>query len=313
MGRLTEKAFSWPARPWPSSVRTVTEKIHRFSGRVGASSTIRPTVPTTTWEPFSASRGVTKAVGSKVGDVLGSSGDSSESEVDYGGSSSRSSLDELIYENNASASSSSSSSELFSGILSNFSSTPVGPSSQSLFANYTNEFGINANVSTGSDGGLGATGSSRLAFGSITNLLEEDELMALWNCTNCFLLNYSGSSSSSSALINATVGSRFVNGSDRDTLLSGIEDGGVDEDAESAVYLIRVAVTSIVLGIVILATVIGEYKYSNLYSPPTVQMLSASTDVTFLRKHRQDDELQLYGKNTAENANCATLVVCLRN
>ncbi|XP_053685636.1 5-hydroxytryptamine receptor-like [Sabethes cyaneus] len=267
MGRLTERAFSWPARPWPSSVRTVTEKIHRFSGRGGTSpSTVQSTVSTTTWAPSAANRDVTKTVGGFIG--RGSNrfgGASSESEVDYGGtSSSSSSLDDFIYENNGSASSSSSG-ELFNGIFSNFSSTPVGSSSQSLLSNYTNEFGINSNVSSSSggssDGGFGATGSSRLTFGSLPNLLEEDELMALWNCTNCFLLNYSGSSSSSSssALINATISSRYVNGSDRDTLLSGTEDsGGMDDDAETTIYLIRVIATAIVLGIVILATVIGN-------------------------------------------------------
>ncbi|XP_055529383.1 5-hydroxytryptamine receptor-like isoform X2 [Wyeomyia smithii] len=271
MGRLTERAFSWPARPWPSSVRTVTEKIHRFSSRRGTTTTTSSsssTVPTTTWKPFAAGSDVGGFIGRELGSGpnLSGGGDNSQSKEDYGGtsSSSSSSLDDYIYENNSSASASSSSSELFSEILSNFNSTPVGPSSQSVFSNYTNEFGINANVSSGSsssdDGSFGATSSSRLSFGSLPNLLEEDELMALWNCTNCFLLNYSGSSSSSSssALINATVSSRYVNGSERDPLLSATDDGGVDEDAETTIYLIRVIATAIVLGIVILATVIGN-------------------------------------------------------
>ncbi|XP_058065454.1 5-hydroxytryptamine receptor-like [Anopheles bellator] len=106
----------------------------------------------------------------------------------------------------------------------------------------------------GEDGGssnstLGA--SSLMPRGvalSLPDLLEEDELMALLNCTNCFLLNYGAAGGA-----NNTTGRYYPNG----TSLSPSD----DEDAiasETTIYLIRVIATAVVLGIVILATVIGN-------------------------------------------------------
>ncbi|XP_058838702.1 5-hydroxytryptamine receptor-like isoform X4 [Topomyia yanbarensis] len=272
MSRLTEKSFSRPARPWPLPARTVTEKVYRHSTGVSSSSTsgsisstaassvIHSTATTAStssgWRSFAAA-GVDGFDGGGTNAPDSSSSSSSESEVDYGSSIGGSSfLDNFINENNDS----SSNGELFNGILSNFTGNPVGPTATgSLFTNITTELSFNVN---GSSSGIGsaAVAGSRLAFSSLPDLLEENELMALWNCTNCFLLNYSGSSSSSgssSTLINATNSSRYSNGTDQDLLLLG-SGGGTDEDAETTIYLIRVIATAIVLGIVILATVIGN-------------------------------------------------------
>uniref|UniRef100_A0A182IM29 G-protein coupled receptors family 1 profile domain-containing protein n=1 Tax=Anopheles atroparvus TaxID=41427 RepID=A0A182IM29_ANOAO len=109
--------------------------------------------------------------------------------------------------------------------------------------------------STISVGGAGVSGGG-LSL-SLPDLLEEDELMALWNCTNCFLLNYGAAGGSGAA--NNTTKYYYANGTadPRDVLLLPTD----DEDAlasETTIYLIRVIATAIVLGIVILATVIGN-------------------------------------------------------
>ncbi|XP_058457551.1 5-hydroxytryptamine receptor-like isoform X2 [Malaya genurostris] len=284
MSRLMDKYFSRPARPWPLRVRAVTEKVHRYStgagddssssssssssnslsgSTIGNSAVLHSTAATTTGS--SSWRSVAGSVDGFDGGVLVVGTNvpvgSSESEVDYGSSrSSTSILDDFINENNDS-SISSSSGKLFNGILSNFTSSPAVPAVGSLFTNHTTEFSTNVNWSSG-DAGSAAVPGSRLAFSSLPDLLEEDDLMALWNCTNCLLLNCSSSISStdsSSALINATGGSisRYGNGTDQDLLLLN-PDGGLNKDAETTIYLIRVIATSIVLGIVILATVIGN-------------------------------------------------------
>ncbi|XP_035901648.1 5-hydroxytryptamine receptor-like isoform X2 [Anopheles stephensi] len=87
---------------------------------------------------------------------------------------------------------------------------------------------------------------------SLPDLLEEDELMALWNCTNCFLLNYGAAGG-----VNST-GKYYGNGTvdPRDGLLPSHDDDALA--SETTIYLIRVIATAIVLGIVILATVIGN-------------------------------------------------------
>ncbi|XP_050090003.1 5-hydroxytryptamine receptor-like [Anopheles aquasalis] len=113
--------------------------------------------------------------------------------------------------------------------------------------------------------GLTASGIGGGLSLSLPDLLEEDELMALWNCTNCFLLNYGagggGGGGGGAAGNNTTSRYYFPNGTGtgRDLLLPG--GGDLDEDAiasETTIYLIRVIATAIVLGIVILATVIGN-------------------------------------------------------
>lgn len=184
--------------------------------------------------------------------------------LEYGGIGGGSFLDEFANDLNGSLHSSlnsSNSSDLLAGALSNFSSgSPLGSTARAaLFTssgNYSTEFSINFNVSDAGESGT----NSRLSFGHLPDLLEERELMALWNCTNCFLLNYSGSSSSTGGLINGTVSTRFGNGTDRDQLLDGSGGyglGGLD-DPESTIFLIRMVATAVVLGIVILATVIGN-------------------------------------------------------
>lgn len=183
--------------------------------------------------------------------------------LDYGGGAASSFLDEFTNDVNGS-----SSTELLAGALSNFSGLTT---TSSLFAttgsgNYSTEFSINSTVDGGSSFGdpSGMAANSRLSFAHVPDLLQEDELIALWNCTNCFLLNYSGSSSGGLGLINGTFSTgRFGNGTDRDLLLlrpddgSGFGLGGLD-DPESTIFLIRMIVTAVVLGIVILATVIGK-------------------------------------------------------
>uniref|UniRef100_A0A182QXU9 Uncharacterized protein n=1 Tax=Anopheles farauti TaxID=69004 RepID=A0A182QXU9_9DIPT len=136
---------------------------------------------------------------------------------------------------------------------------------QSLLANYTRpDYGA-ADVSNGSSTIAYArnSASSGLAGLSLPDLLEEDELMALWNCTNCFLLNYGTSGA------NGTV-RYYGNGTadPRDVLVLPA-DGDETFASEATIYLIRVIATAIVLGIVILATVIvasngrleSEYKF----------------------------------------------------
>ncbi|XP_062698802.1 5-hydroxytryptamine receptor-like isoform X2 [Aedes albopictus] len=270
-----ETSFSWPSWPWTTTpVRTtVTEKVHRIATSTSASaaashSTTTSSFAVTTasasvssWSPSSGEDGGEEhrwGVSESGGDVL-----------EYGGfgGGGGSFLDEFVNDLNGSLSSSnssnSSSGDLLAGALSNFSGSPLGSTARGLFTsgggNYSTEFSINFNVSDGESGT-----SSRLSFAHLPpDLLEEHELMALWNCTNCFLLNYSGSSSSSSSsvgLINGTVSTRFGNGTDRDQLLdgdSGFGLGGLD-DPESTIFLIRMIATAVVLGIVILATVIGN-------------------------------------------------------
>lgn len=185
-------------------------------------------------------------------------------------------LDDLLRNDNSSSGSSSSSGDLFTGLLSNFSGT-----TSSSPANYTTEFSVNVNVSS-SVASVAAGSSSRLSgLGALPDLLEEDELMALWNCTNCFLLNYGssggigGAGNGSNGLFNVTRNGTG-GGLDRDDWmllrpngsLSGSGFGSENgsgagmvfdgEDMETTIYLIRVIVTAIVLGIVILATVIGN-------------------------------------------------------
>uniref|UniRef100_A0A182LZC3 Uncharacterized protein n=1 Tax=Anopheles culicifacies TaxID=139723 RepID=A0A182LZC3_9DIPT len=94
---------------------------------------------------------------------------------------------------------------------------------------------------------------------SLPDLLEEDELMALWNCTNCFLLNYGTAGGG----VNGT-GKYYGNGTvdPRDVLLLPKDDDDLFA-SETTIYLIRVIATAIVLGIVILATVIGSRAMSS--------------------------------------------------
>lgn len=276
-----ESSYSWPSWPWTTTpVRTtVTEKVHRIATGTSAA-TDAGHLTTTTTAALTSSSAVTTASAS-VNSWSPSSGEDAGEEhrwgvsesggdvLEYGGfgGGGGSFLDEFANDLNGSLSSSNSgnsSSDLLAGALSNFSGSPLGSTARGLFtsgsgSNYSTEFSINFNVSDGESGT-----SSRLSFAHLPpDLLEEHELMALWNCTNCFLLNYSGSSSSSSSvgLINGTVSTRFGNGTDRDQLLdgdSGFGLGGLD-DPESTIFLIRMIATAVVLGIVILATVIGEY------------------------------------------------------
>ncbi|XP_053660561.1 5-hydroxytryptamine receptor-like [Anopheles marshallii] len=133
---------------------------------------------------------------------------------------------------------------------------------QTLFSNYTTvatEFG--GDISNGSSYSPSPSSSLVEDRGStipglslsLPDLLEEDELMALWNCTNCFLLNYgaaSGVNGSAKYYGNGTV-------DPRDVLLLPKDDDDTFA-SETTIYLIRVIATAIVLGIVILATVIGN-------------------------------------------------------
>ncbi|XP_053679628.1 5-hydroxytryptamine receptor-like [Anopheles nili] len=118
---------------------------------------------------------------------------------------------------------------------------------QALFSNYTADYGGDVfNGTALASAGRGSSGSG-LSLG-LPDLLEEDELMALWNCTNCFLLNYGGVNSTGKYYGNGTVDPRDVLPTDDDDTLAN----------ETTIYLIRVIATAIVLGIVILATVIGN-------------------------------------------------------
>ncbi|XP_041783868.1 5-hydroxytryptamine receptor-like isoform X2 [Anopheles merus] len=131
---------------------------------------------------------------------------------------------------------------------------------QSLLSNYTatvaTDYGVD--ITNGSslapDASLLARGSSSAGLSlSLPDLLEEDELMALWNCTNCFLLNYgaaaaAGANGTAKFYGNGTVDPRDVLPTGEDDILA----------SETTIYLIRVIATAIVLGIVILATVIGN-------------------------------------------------------
>ncbi|XP_055622220.1 5-hydroxytryptamine receptor-like isoform X2 [Toxorhynchites rutilus septentrionalis] len=284
-GHVTETSFPWPSWPWSSPARAVSEKVQsRYSssptsGVVHSMSTTSriwsspPSSDVAVGPPQTSTRVSTvRGFSDDFGIVESTSGSeifSGESERGYG-SSNGDFLEELIHSGSYNGTGNgSNSSELFGGTFSNFSgASPVGPVTSSLFANYTTEFSIDVNISTNSGDAAIAAGNSRSAFSSLPDLLAEDELMALWNCTNCFLLNYSGSSSSSisgssSGLINGTISGRFGNGTDRDLLLSraggsGYGATGLDEDAEATIYLIRVIATAIILGIVILATVIGN-------------------------------------------------------
>ncbi|KFB47510.1 hypothetical protein ZHAS_00015466 [Anopheles sinensis] len=151
--------------------------------------------------------------------------------------------------------------------FSTFNSTPPAPDNltQSLLANYSAVAADFAgDISNGSSlastlelprGGGGGGGSGGGLSLSLPDLLEEDELMALWNCTNCFLLNYgtAAAGNHSARYYNTTNGTADP----RDVLLLTTD----DDDAfasETTIYLIRVIATAIVLGIVILATVIGK-------------------------------------------------------
>ncbi|XP_035791641.1 5-hydroxytryptamine receptor-like isoform X2 [Anopheles albimanus] len=139
--------------------------------------------------------------------------------------------------------------------LSNYSSTIATDYGGSREDTGGDGGGVLANSSPAGSG-LTAGGISGGLSLSLPDLLEEDELMALWNCTNCFLLNYGASGGGN----NTTSRYYFPNGTGtgRDLLLPG---GDLDEDAiasETTIYLIRVIATAIVLGIVILATVIGN-------------------------------------------------------
>ncbi|XP_038107551.1 5-hydroxytryptamine receptor isoform X4 [Culex quinquefasciatus] len=254
--RVTEASFTWPSWPWSSS-RTVTESS---SGGVGSgSSSTRDSGSTTTSSWTSAA--------TSTGSVTGGDRDALLDD-DYDNTSF---LDDLLRNDNGS--SSSSGSDLFTGLLSNFSGTTA-----SSAANYTTEFSVNVNVSS-SVASVAAERSSRLSLGALPDLLEEDELMALWNCTNCFLLNYGssggiGAGNGSNGLLNVT--RNGTGGWDRDDWmflrpngsLSGSDFGSENgsgggmvfdgEDMETTIYLIRVIVTAVVLGIVILATVIGN-------------------------------------------------------
>uniref|UniRef100_A0A182TFR5 Uncharacterized protein n=1 Tax=Anopheles melas TaxID=34690 RepID=A0A182TFR5_9DIPT len=132
---------------------------------------------------------------------------------------------------------------------------------QSLLSNYTatmaTDYGVD--ITNGSslapDASTLARGSASAGLSlSLPDLLEEDELMALWNCTNCFLLNYGAAAAAADA--NGTA-KFYGNGTvdPRDVLPSGEDDILA---SETTIYLIRVIATAIVLGIVILATVIGK-------------------------------------------------------
>ncbi|XP_050080301.1 5-hydroxytryptamine receptor-like isoform X2 [Anopheles maculipalpis] len=133
---------------------------------------------------------------------------------------------------------------------------------QTLLSNYTtvtadyggdisNGSAYSSSPSAMSVGDRGSTIPGGLSL-SLPDLLEEDELMALWNCTNCFLLNYG-----SAGGVNST-GKYYANGTvdPRDVLLPTDDDDALA--SETTIYLIRVIATAIVLGIVILATVIGN-------------------------------------------------------
>uniref|UniRef100_A0A182T9C9 Uncharacterized protein n=1 Tax=Anopheles maculatus TaxID=74869 RepID=A0A182T9C9_9DIPT len=131
---------------------------------------------------------------------------------------------------------------------------------QSLLSNYTttdyggdssNGSSYSSSPSAMSIGDRGSTIPGGLSL-SLPDLLEEDELMALWNCTNCFLLNYGAVGG-----VNST-GKYYGNGTvdPRDVLLPTDDDDALA--SETTIYLIRVIATAIVLGIVILATVIGK-------------------------------------------------------
>ncbi|KAL1379579.1 hypothetical protein pipiens_003771 [Culex pipiens pipiens] len=257
--RVTEASFTWPSWPWSSS-RTVTESSSAGGGGVGSgSSSTRDSGSTTTSSWTSAA--------TSTGSVTGGDRDALLDD-DYDNTSF---LDDLLRNDNGS--SSSSGSDLFTGLLSNFSGTTA-----SSAANYTTEFSVNVNVSS-SVASVAAERSSRLSLGALPDLLEEDELMALWNCTNCFLLNYGssggiGAGNGSNGLLNVT--RNGTGGWDRDDWmflrpngsLSGSDFGSENgsgggmvfdgEDMETTIYLIRVIVTAVVLGIVILATVIGN-------------------------------------------------------
>ncbi|XP_052873434.1 5-hydroxytryptamine receptor-like [Anopheles cruzii] len=123
---------------------------------------------------------------------------------------------------------------------------------RTLLGNYS--AGLDADYGGDEDSSNSTLGASSLMPRgialSLPDLLEEDELMALLNCTNCFLLNYGATGSAGN---NTTTGRYDPNG----TTLSPAD----DDDAfasETTIYLIRVIATAVVLGIVILATVIGN-------------------------------------------------------
>ncbi|XP_049540375.1 5-hydroxytryptamine receptor-like [Anopheles darlingi] len=148
--------------------------------------------------------------------------------------------------------------------LSNYSTITVdyGGTREDTSGDGGGGMGNNSSPGLGASSLMPSAGSGLTASGiggglslSLPDLLEEDELMALWNCTNCFLLNYGASGGAGN---NTTSRYYFPNGTGRDLLLPG---GDLDEDAiasETTIYLIRVIATAIVLGIVILATVIGN-------------------------------------------------------
>lgn len=102
-----------------------------------------------------------------------------------------------------------------------------------IFDNYSNNFIINDTTDFSSSSNTSGSGSS-------SSNAEND--FNWWNCTGCRLFLDATSSNNSS--INQT---RF------------------GDDNESTIYLIQVILTALILGVVILATVIGKCFYSFFY------------------------------------------------
>uniref|UniRef100_A0A8W7Q1L6 Uncharacterized protein n=1 Tax=Anopheles coluzzii TaxID=1518534 RepID=A0A8W7Q1L6_ANOCL len=149
---------------------------------------------------------------------------------------------------------------------------------QSLLSNYT-ATDYSVDITNGSslapDASTLARGSASAGLSlSLPDLLEEDELMALWNCTNCFLLNYgaaaaAGANGTSKFYGNGTIDPRDVLPTGEDDILA----------SETTIYLIRVIATAIVLGIVILATVIDhqDQRQSHCHFEGTSRATSTSS------------------------------------
>lgn len=81
--------------------------------------------------------------------------------------------------------------------------------------------------------------------------INYDEFAELWNCTTCLFLNYDNSN----AISSGSMTSNYTTFNISDNL--NLTDSG-NIDKETTVYIIEILVTSIILGLVILATVIGE-------------------------------------------------------